>query len=71
MQRSIHKAILSVLKVGMKTFDRVNKRFVEEGLAAELVMVMHNLNTPLYVNREVVFLKKSFTFRSGSTPLPG
>ncbi|NTU52453.1 MAG: helix-turn-helix domain-containing protein [Chlorobiaceae bacterium] len=35
-QRSINETISSVLNVGMKTIDRVKKRFVEEGLEAVL-----------------------------------
>jgi transposase len=35
-QRSINETISNVLNVGMKTIDRVKKRFVEEGLEAVL-----------------------------------
>lgn len=35
-QRSINETISNVLNVGMKTIDRVKKRFVEEGLESVL-----------------------------------
>jgi len=37
-ERQTNEQICKVLKIGMKTIDRVKKRFVEEGLEAALKM---------------------------------
>jgi transposase len=37
-ERQINEEISKVLKIGMRTIDRVKKRFVEEGLEAALKM---------------------------------